>query len=289
MYLTIDFGGTNTRLGVYKNFDPKSRGLYKILPTQNNYPLEKYRIKEELIKSNFLNKIQSAGISFNGYVDEERAQIIKAANLDSWDGINLQDLFTEEFGIKNVEVCNDVKAAALSEVYSREFNIDDFIFIIWSTGIGACRVSKSAKKSLNFQQIELGRQVINKTIEVGKKIYPGYLSGFCGGKRLPLRYNKNISKFTDRDWEDVLEDMSDGIYNLMLLNPSSNLIFGGGIALHQASRLKVLKNKVLSKMPIKQSINFDFANFKEDSCLIGALFLIKYKVSTTLPSPPQKP
>mgnify|MGYP001308272857 CR=1 FL=1 len=282
MYIALDVGGTNINIGLFSELDPSSRVGSVTLEVKNDFQADIAQTKQAVAQLTD-NPITAIGIGIPGIVNADETRIISSANLSDWEGKDVIGSLQAAFTVDAVYTCHDVKAAALSESMFGNMT-DNFAFIIWGTGIGCSYVRYTDGKPSNFQQVELGYQTITKTIELEGVTYPGYLEYHCGGGRLVQRFGKPVSELTESEWDTVLDDLSFGIANLLMLNYAPSLVFSGGVAIKQAHRLPKLAE--LARIRINSSVlpKLQLAKYGEDSGLIGALGLIKHRQSGNIAS-----
>jgi predicted NBD/HSP70 family sugar kinase len=253
-----------------------------MLKVKNHFEADINQIKEAVAKLTNM-PITAIGIGVPGILSNDETRLAGAANLGDWVGKDIIGSLKTALKVGEVHLCHDVKAAALSESMFGDMT-DNFAFIIWGTGIGCSYVRYTDRKPSNFQQVELGYQTITKTIELEGVTYPGYLEYHCGGGRLPQRFGKSAAELTESEWNTVLDDLSFGIANLLMLNHAPTLVFSGGVAAKQAHRLPKLAELVGVRIRSKVLPKIQLAKYGEDAGLIGALGLIKHRQSGNVAS-----
>ncbi len=136
MFISIDVGGTNTRV-------VGSRSLGK--PVFTTKPLRRKKTHNFLDDLDFIvdsalkiagdDKIEGVGIGAPGSPNENKTKIKSTKNLSSWAGKPLVESISNRLGGCPVFYDNDVCAAALGESYYGN-PAGDFDYIIWGTGVG---------------------------------------------------------------------------------------------------------------------------------------------------------
>ena len=277
MYLALDVGGTSINMGLYKNLDPESLVETTLLKVKNDFEADMSQISET-VKNWTTSDLKGIALGVPGIINEDETKILHTANLGGWLDKDIVGHLSRVLNCPNVYLCHDVKAAALSEVEFNHAN-EDFALIIWGTGIG-CTYVRFCNNVPDFQQVELGYQTINNTIVINGEEHPGYLQYYCGGKDLERKYGKSASELNEKEWEIVLNDMSYGITNLLTLNYTDKLIFSGGVSNKQAHRLSRLSELVREKNHLYPQPSFSIAKYGENTGLVGALGLLKLKLSS---------
>jgi glucokinase len=107
-------------------------------------------------------KLAGIGVGCTGPVDPVTGTIGKVATLPGWQGCCLVDEMTARFPVPTV-VENDADAAALAEaIWGRGLNVDRFLYLTISTGIGAGFLFKgNIYRGVDGSHPEMGHHVID--------------------------------------------------------------------------------------------------------------------------------
>lgn len=140
MILSIDFGGTRTRAGL---FAVEADGLTLLerqeIPSQVHDPaaivIQRIIALAQRVSSG--QTIQSIGISAPGPLDPRAGVIYHARTLPGWSNVPLASLISEAFERAPAFMNNDANLAALAE-YERGAGVgcDPIVYLTISTGIG---------------------------------------------------------------------------------------------------------------------------------------------------------
>src|ERR1035438_4779823 len=141
----IDIGGTKVAVGLVTN-DGRVISRRSI-PTRD---MGNWNIGVAAIESSLNECIRESGvtpggigISCTGPVDPTTGEIGKVANWPGWQGCRIVDEITKRMGIRTV-MENDADAAALAEAtWGSERDVERFLYITLSTGIGGGVPSRS--------------------------------------------------------------------------------------------------------------------------------------------------
>lgn len=260
MYIGIDVGGTNIRVVGSKTID-KPNLVHKLsFPNDRNYSQNEHRITTAI--RHFASTIDGIGISTMGLLDESKDIIISASAAPQWVGqpfaATLRTTFNCPVVLKGDQYC-----AALSEV-SVQKQPDDFVCIVYGTGIGAAIVERQDEKSL-VQTIGYDKHI--------QYLRPWQLD--CGGKWVKEKYGKPLEELSENEWTVVMDHF---YYHLLIfveeLKPP-RLVFGGGVAVKQWSRLQTTFNRLRREKTNLHDYEISLVHYGEDAGLVGSLELLR--------------
>lgn len=246
MYLGIDVGGSNIRVGAFAKPDKLLKlSSFKV---DQNFESSMAKIFKEAKRLSGGKTIDGVGIGVPGSgIDTKKGIIKSSAHLSGWIGKPLKRRVEQKLKTK-VIMAHDVVCAALGEAQSGHGkNLDRFTFIGWGTGVGAATVEKIESK-LKVTQIEAGHQIIKWN---GRKCHCGQngcLEAYIGGKSATDLYGKELSQIKDdKIWEEIAQNAAQGILNMSVINHSDLIVIGGGVAAKQKHLLpriaRILKNR----------------------------------------------
>jgi glucokinase len=126
--LTVDFGGTNLRIADVTGASVRNK---KVFPSPRN--------GTELVDTlgNLLEGVEyTVGISVAGLINPETGHFIHLSSQQISD-FPFSKIMREKYGVKT-KLINDCKAGALAQMYyGSAIGLKDFIYLTFSTGIGA--------------------------------------------------------------------------------------------------------------------------------------------------------
>jgi glucokinase len=166
--------------------------------------------------------------------------------------------------------------AALSEAAYGKLAGHNFWFMIWGTGVGGSFVESGGSRPTVIPT-ELGHQMLDWHAK-GKRCgcgQAGCLESFAGGAKIKRNRGKAAENLTEREWSEVCDRVSQGLYNLMTIRPVSAIVIGGGIAVKQAQRLSDIEARLARRLRIVPSPTVSLVTHQEEAGLIGALGLLK--------------
>jgi len=252
MYITIDIGGTNTRIaGVADLVKP----IFVTEPIRRrnstSYEEDITSIIEDARKLGGSN-IKAVGVGIVGTMNKERTRSLHSKNNAHWN----DKPFVED--LKRTLNCpvyadNDGVVAALGEAYYGSVKTD-FAYVIWGTGIGGAMVVHD----------EQGVPAVDK-LDWGK--YFGKWEYACGGKELALTYGKQPEDLTEQEWHDVIEKFGAQAARFVKTVQPQAIVFGGGLAVRHKQELEALSSKL--------GVACHVTGFDGDSGLYGGLALIR--------------
>jgi predicted NBD/HSP70 family sugar kinase len=255
MYISIDLGGTNTRIVGCTNLEsPEFIGGTLRHKNTGDYEIDlQFMINSALQISNGAS-INAVGIGTPGTPNEARTQIDSVKHLVNWIGKPFVERLSESLSCP-VYYDNDAVAASLGEAYYTDLNTD-FHYIVWGTGIGGADVRFT------------GQNEVEATKLIWKTHFMEWESD-CGGAELAKTFGKAPEDFTDKDWEIVYKNFETQLLNYINVNHPHVIVFGGGLAI-KCSQMITDLNKA-SNTPLYVT------KFAENSGLMGGFGLIKQR------------
>lgn len=253
MYIAIDIGGTNIRVAAADNLEKIHIG--EKLVFKNNHNFEEYmdKIVEFCGRQ---GSISAAGISTNGTLNKDKTVVIGGlANTPEKTGKPIVKILKSKLNC-SVVMENDAVAAALAEKTYGRYNLDEFIYIIWGTGIGSA-IARRENGELKVEQIDWLK-------------YLEEWEADCGGNRIGRKFGKQVSDLSEEEWAGVVKDFKKHLLKLTEIIKIKQVILGGGIAISQFDRIKNIAPELY------------LTCFGEDAGLYGAFALINFSYSTSI-------
>ena len=159
----------------------------------------------------------------------------------------------------DVRMDNDAAVAALGEALYGTTKKNDFVYIIWGTGVGGASV--------------VYRDGIASSTPLAWEKYLQTWEGTCGGNSVRKIYGKPAEQLNEEEWKNVMSGFSKEMLSFVHQTKPKRIIFGGGIAMKQAIRLHQLTTQLQHNMP--QAPIIEISKLGEDAGLYGALGLLK--------------
>lgn len=243
MFLIFDIGGTMTKYGLFQT-TLIHEGSFPSLAQEGGLKLVERLCQEADVLFNRYD-IRGIAISTAGQIDSTLGKVVFATdNIPGYTGMNLKDIFEEKYKVP-VAVENDVNCFLLGELKQRHIK-EDTLALTLGTGIGgAIYANGTVLRGSTFSAGEVGHIQIykeGKTCTCGSK---GCFEQYASTKALhQLVLNQlgeeDLISFFEKckngDEKSLwvfgqwLDDLTDGLKNLIhVLNPSK-VIIGGAIA-----------------------------------------------------------
>jgi len=305
MYIGVDLGGTNLKVGVI-NDDGKILYL-KYLPT-NAAEGKEYVIKN-IHKQIYLaikkfRKTKAIGIGIPGIVSKGIVKV--APNLTGWENVPIQQIIATKYDLP-VAVDNDANTAALAELeLGAGKNSQNFIYITLGTGVGgAIIINREIFRGDYGGAGEIGHIIIDATNKISneKQYRTGILEEFIGKNQITefaREFIKNkpdtilhnyakldpyfISEAIERKDKIAIEIykligyyLGIGLTNVMNILDIRLVIVGGGLSLSHPILFQFAKETIAIRAMPSVAENFEIkqAHFLKDAGIIGAGLLGK--------------
>lgn len=283
LYLGIDVGGTNVKIGIVSNLGRLvaiSSFKTKIPRTIDSLCEEIYTESLKLLEKENLTlaNIKSVGCGLPGVINSKLGTIVLSSNLKFRDA-NFRDPLEKLF-YKKVVVSNDANCAALGEQrFGSAKNYTDVVFITIGTGIGSGFILKNklyegfggagaeaGHMSIDYNGLECtcgnkgcweqyasGSALIKQTklaLEKNPNSLIGYISKKVG--KISARTAFEAAKYGDATANKVIEKYIDylvvGLYNLVNIFHPQIFILGGGISNEGARLINTVNEKLNNKI-----------------------------------------
>jgi len=286
MYIAIDVGGTNIRVSGFKSLRSAEVSSKVTLRAQDNQPYDVAltNILEAIKQIAGREAVAGVGVSVTGGVNPVKKYIRSSDAYPEWEGKSLSGDLGKELSCKH-SIENDAVCAGLGEKFmGKGKDFQSMGFIIVGTGVGAVRVHMRGDNALVYPT-EFGHIPI---IADGEKCICGQrgcIEAYASGKGLLAFYNQTADQLVDREaWVLISQHMTQALMNFLVMDYVETFIFGGGVALNQASFIdKLLKNieqMMMARVPYELP-EFQTSGFMDDAGSIGSLMLLREDLQIT--------
>ena len=283
MKITIDIGGTNTRIALFKNGDITE---IKRFPTIQTFKLEMKEIISTIKSFDSEEKIEGIGISTPGPTDYENGVFGWVPNLQQWENCNIILPLKKEFEIDNVKMGKDANLMALA--YHNHYGNSGGItlFFTVSTGLGGgLIIGDKIYKGHNGFAFEVDNAPVAFSKEKGKDLTEGSLEYFSSGSGIATRSGFTTKQTfemynTDETCKKIIDEGIDTLANMIatsiaILNPSL-LVFDGPIARYEnwyvEKAVEIAKTRTFDVQ--FKDLEIKIGDLNDDAGLRGAYHLI---------------
>ena len=275
VYIGVDIGGTNTRIGLFTLLDsPEYLGIAKF-PTQERYEEQIERMSSAIagIQDEPSVTIAGIGCSIAGRLAKDGRSVIVAPNLLSYVGRPFaQDI--EERCHCPVRLAHDAVCGLLGE---KRFGVlqqyERCAYLTVSTGTGAAIQLSKGSVALT-SSIEIGHQILDGNTRVCLCGQVGCLETYTGGRQINLREGRSPAEISDASfWETFCEKLAIGLVNLAMLTRVDVVALSGAIILNNVSLLERLREKV-DMLLCNTRLELNIAVLEENAPLVGAAQLL---------------
>ncbi len=275
MYITLDIGGTNTRIANSENL--KNFVDIEKFATPTDIVALKKRINEFVTRFTDVDAI-SVGVA--GIVDHIEQQIVYCPHIKYLKDTDIHELIGDTCKKHLLE--NDAALAGLGEaVHLNLKSLARVAYITISTGVGGTLIINERIQETRYN-FEPGHHIVNAD---DKYEYFGRLKGtwesFCSGTAFKKRFGMDPSEINDpKIWNDYGEVLAYGLHNITLLWRPDVIILGGSMSKKSnlfyksmEAKLKMLSNNMFYLPEVKIS------DLGDSNGLLGGLELIRQSIS----------
>lgn len=259
MYIGIDIGGTNIRVVSSESVqEPKIIDKIVFLNSPE-YLTNESMIIQAILKLS--SQVEGIGIGMMGRLNPEATGITHSRSAPQWMNKPVATKLENVFHCP-VIINGDQYCGALSEAMTNERK-DSFFYVTFGTGISFARV-----------RYEDTQPVVQKNSDEEHAIYCKAWQDACGGKWIEKTYHKAPADLSESEWATIMGHFYDYFVKFVIdMNPP-RIVFGGGMAFKQWSRLQPVFSKFKSNHPELQNLDIRLAHYGEEAGLYGALYLV---------------
>ncbi len=267
MYIGIDVGGTKTAIGISEDAVKVEFTDKEQVTNTNDFEKDYIQIRDLIAHLANTRSIDSIGLALPGILTPDKTTIQKCLNLPGWSGKPIKQRLEEDFSV-SVKTIHDVAAAALGEYLYGSAEEQDYLFVIWGTGLSSALLRKQ-NKVVSITSDESGFHVI-----AAGSSHPTWGSN-CAGRGIAKKYGKNAGELSEAEWNEVADFFAIGLYNLITITGTDLIVVGGGIMGKQQQLLPRINDKVtsiLEQNSLQEMLpEIRIANLGSDAGLYGAI------------------
>lgn len=271
MYIAIDIGGSNTRIGTLASLNVPEVTLIGKFPTQPDYEQQLGAI-EETLQGYGAVPFSGIGVSIGGRIAKDGRSVLVAPNLPAYVGKPFaQDMF-ERFSCP-IRLAHDTVCGLLAEKqFGSIRDIDRCAYLTVSTGTGAAFQLRKGANALTVS-IEIGHQLLDGNLRECLCGQVGCLETYTGGRQLELRYGRPMAEIADETlWQQFCQKLALGLVNLAMLTRVEAVAVGGAIALHSPTLLNAVQGEINARIR-GATLSLYRAVLDENAPLVGAALL----------------
>ena len=280
--LCFDIGGTAIKYALIENDNIKDININK-MPTRKEKD-KNYILIDVLNVIESYDNLDCIGISTAGVVDSEKGEIIFAGpTIPGYIGTNFKKVIKERFNLECF-VENDVNSAAIGEYFYGSYKGDVFCLTV-GTGVGGAFIQNGTLyKGASQKAGEIGYMPLNggKYQEFASTTYLTDTVSEKLGKKVDGLYifenAKKGDKLCKEAIDELIDNLSEGILNIIyILNPNT-LIIGGGITAQREYLENRIKDSIKNKL-IDRSFEPDIqlAKLENSAGIYGIYYITKGK------------
>lgn len=278
MYLSLDVGGTNTRIA--SSYDLKN--IVKDLKFDTSQDLETQKsLIEQGIAEICAGEEELKGICLGvpGLVNKKENKFEKIVNVPALSNIYAEELLPEHIRTKNILAENDATLAGLGEAVlgiGKDYEV--VVYLTLSTGVGGVRIA--GKQIDPYQKFsEPGHMIIEEDgryFELcGQK---GCLSAYVSGTAFKSVYGVSPIDCEDSEiWGDYAKKLSLGIINILALWAPDVIVLGGSMSKKFEECFKKPLLLELEKDPLFEIPPIVKNNLGDKSGIYGGFVLMSQK------------
>lgn len=230
MFVSIDLGGTKTRVASSKNLTE----LFEIekFSTNENLDAQKKLLNESIISVSHSEKVLGISIGVPAILDRKEGKYKHLTNFHELDGYEYGEILDTTLREALYIVENDAALAGLAEAVSgagRDFPVVAYITL--STGVGGVRIADEELPH-GFKFSEPGHHIIEPEGRYHESCgQNGCWEAYVSGDAFEEIYGRSPIDCTDENiWEDYAYRLSRGVINLISFWAPDVIVFGGGMS-----------------------------------------------------------
>lgn len=238
VYVGLDIGGTKTLAACFDSQGRMEEPVRGETPTglEDGLALLK-KLSLQVAKGRTVGAI---GASIGGPLDYQTG-VVSPLHQPEWRNIPLKSIMEMAFSCPfSVDV--DTNVAALGEYEFGGTKSSGLFYLTVSTGVGgSLLIDGKIYRGAKGIHPEPGHQSI-PSVSTGKKIQcfcgaRGCLESLISGRAIREIYGKPAEELSDTEWNEVGDNLGQGLRNIAVLFAPELIILGGGIVLGARERL----------------------------------------------------
>lgn len=273
MFISVDIGGTSTRIALSKDGQKIDKEIKYETPKKYDDGLD---LLQENIEKLTRHKPKAVSVAFASPIDYEKGILIRPPNLPNYRGHAIRKELELRLRTK-VHLENDGALGGLGE-YSKRKSVKILGYITLSTGLGGVRIV-NGRIDYHALPNEPGHQILDPNGRYwpgcGQK---GCFEALASGTAFEMTYGiKPEFCEDDRIWEQHAETTSQGLVNVITLWMPEVLVIGGGLTRAGSKFTRPLIKFTKEKLKIYNPPKIEISKMGDDNVLLGGLQLLHEK------------
>ena len=278
--LTIDIGGTNTRVALFQNM--KLKWIEKFSTDTNSF-LNEVKLIKNIVKTKN-EEFDCIGLAAPGPADYQKGIFFDLPNMPKWQGTNFIEILQKELATEKIIADNDANLMALAHhhFFKNENGITQFYTISTGLGSGLIINNKIFSGYNGFAQ-EIAKLPTAFSKEKGKGLSEGAVELFSAGSgletRAKLQAKEIFAKYkTDNNCKKIVDEGIESLANLFAIsiatiNPNL-IVYDGSVARYNdfyvKKAIEIAKERVFDTQ--LKDLEFKAGKLGDDSCLYGCAY-----------------
>jgi glucokinase len=272
-YISIDIGGSNTRIGTSTDL----KDFKSILKKQTPKTLSELK---NLITKSSGTDYDAIGIAIACPLDHYENSVIFGTNIEALKkGLKLDQLFNDT---SNIYLNNDAEMAGLAEAVTGEGkNYKTVAYLTLSTGVGGSLIIDKKLPRLRYN-MEPGRHIIEiGGIEGYSTKIQGEWEAYSSGTAFKKIYNENPSECNKKDlWDRYADELSIGLHNITVLWSPDVIVLGGGLTNKSDLFIEKTRSKLKSSLiNVRPAPDIKISKLGDSNVLFGNLVFLRSKLN----------
>lgn len=266
MFLSIDIGGTNTRIATSK--DGKTIFEKSKYPTPKKYDDGIDQLIQEIENLTNGKAPKAISIAVASPIDYEKGILVRPPNLPNYKGHSIRKELEIRLRTK-VYIENDGAFGGLGESIKRKKS-RVLGYVTLSTGLGGVRIV-NGKIDYHALPNEPGHQILDPN----GRFWPGCgqrgcFESLCSGTAFAITYGIKPEFCEDvRIWEEHAQLTSQGLVNIITLWTPDTLVIGGSLIKAGPKFTKPLIKFTQEKITMFKCPKIEFSKMGDDNVLLG--------------------
>lgn len=275
MFLSIDIGGTNTRIALSKDGKKIEEKIKYDTPKKYDDGIDLLQERIEELTGRHKPKAISVGVA--SPIDYDRGTLIKPPALPNYKGHPLRKELEIRLHTK-VYLENDAALGGLAEALKRKES-KILAYITLSTGVGGVRIV-DGRIDYHASPFEPGHQILDPN----GRFWPGCGQKGCfeslaSGRAFEMTYGVKAEFCEDfRIWEEHAEACSQGLVNVITLWAPDMLVIGGSLVKAGPKFTRPLIHFTKDKLKIYSPPKIEISKMGDDNVLLGGLIYLRQKL-----------